>query len=163
MWSSRELLIEVDTWTHFSRHFVHAADAEGLRPALLPHFYASLLAHACNFGVEQMAHLTDLAYDHLAWCTTWYLREDTLKAAIIALVNYHHHLPLSQPGAAASSPPRMASAFPSRARPGTPAACRRRSAMAWAITFYSWSSDQLSQYGTKYVPGHGPRLDLCAR
>jgi hypothetical protein len=91
-----DLLIEVDTWTHFSRHFVHAADAAGLRPALLPHFYASVLAHACNFGVEQMASLSDLAYDHLAWCTTWYLREDTLKAAVIALVNYHYHLPLSQ-------------------------------------------------------------------
>jgi hypothetical protein len=31
-----ELLMEVDTWTHFSRHFVHAADADGLRPTLLP-------------------------------------------------------------------------------------------------------------------------------
>ena len=70
---------------------------EGLRPTLLPQLYASLLAHACNFGLEQMAHLTDLAYDHLAWCTTWYLREDTLKAAFTALVNYHYHLPLSQP------------------------------------------------------------------
>jgi Tn3 transposase DDE domain len=45
-----ELLMEVDTWTHFSRHFVHAADADELRPALLPQLYASLLAHACNFG-----------------------------------------------------------------------------------------------------------------
>jgi hypothetical protein len=60
-----ERLIEVDTWTQFSRHFVHAADATGLQPAFLPHFYASLLAHACNFGVEQMAHVTYLAYDHL--------------------------------------------------------------------------------------------------
>lgn len=59
-----ELLIAVDTWTHFARHCVHAADAAGLRPALLPHFYASVLAHACNVGVEHMAHLTDLAYDH---------------------------------------------------------------------------------------------------
>jgi len=40
----------VDTWTHFSRHLVHAADLEGVRPARLPHLYASLLAHACNFG-----------------------------------------------------------------------------------------------------------------
>jgi hypothetical protein len=86
----------VGTWTHFSRHLVHAADLEGVRPALLPHLYASLLAHACNFGLEQMAHLTDLAYDHLAWCTTWYLREETLKAAFTTLVNYHYHLPLSQ-------------------------------------------------------------------
>ena len=36
--------MEVDTWTRFSRHFVHAADAEALRPAVLPHFYASVLA-----------------------------------------------------------------------------------------------------------------------
>jgi hypothetical protein len=90
-----DLLMEVDTWTHFSRHFVHAADAESLRPTLLPHFYASVLAHACNFGVEPMAHLSDLTADHLAWCTTWFFREDTLKAACTSLVNYHHQLPLS--------------------------------------------------------------------
>src|SRR5207244_12603286 len=40
---------------------------------------SSLVAHACNFGLDQMAQLSDLAYDRLAWCTTWYLREDTLK------------------------------------------------------------------------------------
>jgi len=91
-----DLLIEVDAWTHFSQHCVHAADAAALRPALFPHFYASVLVHACNFGLEHMASLTDLAYDHLAWCTTWHLREDTLKAAVSALVNSHHHLPLSQ-------------------------------------------------------------------
>ena len=31
-----ELLIEVDAWTHFSNHFVHAAGADTLRPTLLP-------------------------------------------------------------------------------------------------------------------------------
>ena len=60
-----EVLMEVDTWTRFSLHFVHAADATGLRPALLAHFYASVLAHACNFGIEQMAHLTDIAAEEL--------------------------------------------------------------------------------------------------
>jgi hypothetical protein len=90
-----DLLIEVDPWTHFSRHVVHAADATGLRPALFAHVSASVLAHACNFGVEQMACLSDLAYAHLAWCTTWYLREETLKAAVITFVNYHYPLPLS--------------------------------------------------------------------
>ena len=79
-----------------------------------------------------MAHVTDLAYDHLAWCPTWYLREDTLKAAIIALVNYHHHLPQSALGSGILSSS-DGQRFPvSRVRPGTPAACRRRSAMAWA-------------------------------
>src|SRR5262245_14947289 len=70
-----EGLMEVDTWTRFSRHFVHTADATGLRPALLPQFSASLLAHACNFGLEHMAHLTDIAAALWAWCPTWFLRE----------------------------------------------------------------------------------------
>jgi TnpA family transposase len=147
-----ELLIEVDTWTQFSRHFLHAADATELRPAFLPHFYASLLAHACNFGVEQMAHVTDLAYDHLAWCTTWYLREDTLKAAIIALVNYHHHLPLSQYWGSGILSSSDGQRFPVSGK--TRHARRMPPPLGYGmgITFYSWSSDQLSQYGTKYVP-----------
>ena len=62
-----ELLIEVDAWTHFSDHFVHAAGAETLRPTLLPQLYASILAHACNFGLEQMAQSTELSYRQLAW------------------------------------------------------------------------------------------------
>jgi Domain of unknown function (DUF4158)/Tn3 transposase DDE domain len=91
-----DLLIEVDTWTHFSAHFLHAANSERLRPAFLPYLYAGLLAQACNCGLDQMAHSTELAYERLAWCTTWHLREDTLKPAFSTLVNYHHKLPLSQ-------------------------------------------------------------------
>jgi hypothetical protein len=91
-----DLLMEVDTWTHFSTYLVHAANSEPRQPALLPYLYAGLVAQAWNFGLDQMAHSTELAYDRLAWCTTWYLREETLKPAFSALVNYHHNLPLSQ-------------------------------------------------------------------
>ena len=41
-----------------------------------------------------MADVSDLSYAQLAWTTEWYIREDTLKAAMTALVNYQHHLPL---------------------------------------------------------------------
>jgi hypothetical protein len=60
-----ELLLEVDAWTQFSKHFVHAAGADTLRPTLLPHLYASILAHACNFGLEQMAQSTDMGLQAL--------------------------------------------------------------------------------------------------
>lgn len=146
-----ELLIEVDAWTHFSDHFVHAAGADTLRPTLLPHLYASLLAHACNFGLEQMAQSTDISYRQLAWCTTWYLREETLEAAFTNLVNYHHQLPLSQmwgSGILSSSDGQR-----------LPVAGKNRHARAFpptlgygqGLTFYSWTSDQLSQYGSKPV------------
>src|SRR5215471_13365502 len=147
-----EVLMEVDTWTHFFRHFVHAADAIALRPALLPHFYASVLAHACNFGVEQMAHLTDIAADHLTWCTTWFLREDTLKAAVTGLVNYHHRLPLSQAWGSGMLSSSDGQRFPVSGK--TRHARRMPPPLGYGmgVTFYSWSSDQLSQYGTKFVP-----------
>ena len=65
-----DLLLEVDAWTLFSDHFVHAAGEEARRPDLLPHIHASILAHACNFGLEQMAQSTDISYRQMAWTTT---------------------------------------------------------------------------------------------
>ena len=147
-----DLLMEVDTWTHFSRHFVQAADAEALRPTLLPHFYASVLAHACNFGVEQMAHLPELAADYLAWCTTWFLREDTLKAACNGLVNYHPHLPLSQAWGSGVLSSSDGQRFPVSGKTRHARRMPPPRGYGMGVTFYSWSSDQLSQYGTKFVP-----------
>ena len=43
-----------------------------------------------------MAHIADLDEDKLTWYNSWYLREDTLKAANNVLVNFHYHQPLSQ-------------------------------------------------------------------
>ena len=147
-----DLLIEVDSWTHFSDHFTHAAGADTLRHTLLPHLYASILAQACNFGLEQMAHVTDIAYDQLTWCTTWYIREDTLKGAFTNLVNYHHNLPLSHRWGSGILSSSDGQRFPvsgknRHARPFPPAL-----GYGMGITFYSWTSDQLSQYGTKFVP-----------
>ena len=32
---------------------------------------------------------------HLDWCTTWHVREETLRAAVAAVVNFQHRQPLS--------------------------------------------------------------------
>jgi hypothetical protein len=90
------LLIEVDQWTGFSHHLRHLHGGEPRRRDFLPVLYATLLAQGCNFGFARMAQMADLPADRLAWCTTWYLREDTLKAAITTLVNFHYQLPLSR-------------------------------------------------------------------
>ncbi len=146
-----ELLIEVDAWTHFSDHFVHAAGAETLRPTLLPHLYASLLAHACNFGLEQMAHSTNISYRQLAWCTTWYLREETLEAAFTTLVNYHHQLPLSQAWGSGILSSSDGQRFPVSGKNRHARTFPPTLGYGQGLTFYSWTSDQLSQYGSKPV------------
>jgi hypothetical protein len=48
---------------------------------------AKILAQACNFGLTRMAQISDLDYEQLAWCTTWHLREETLRAANDRVVN----------------------------------------------------------------------------
>src|SRR2546428_4435377 len=146
-----ELLIEVDAWTHFSDHFVHAARAETLRPTLLPPRYASVLAHACNFGLEQMAHSTDISYRQLAWCTMWYLREETLEAAFTNLVNYHHKLPLSQARGSGLLSSSDGQRFPVSGKNRYARAFPPTLGYGQGLTFYSWTSDQLSQYGSKPV------------
>ncbi|HLB87879.1 MAG TPA: Tn3 family transposase [Terriglobales bacterium] len=146
-----ELLIEVDQWTGFSHHLRHLNSREPRRPDFLPVLYAALLAQGCNFGFARMAQMADLSADRLAWCTTWYLREETLKAATTALVNYHHRLPLSQRwgGGTLSSSDGQRIPVAGKIRKAT---ALPRYFRYQGLTFYSWTSDQLSQYGTKVIP-----------
>ena len=146
-----DLLLEVDAWTRFSDHFVHAAGAEARRPALLPHLYASILAHACNFGLEQMAQSTDISYRQLAWATTWYLREETLEPAIVSLVNYHHKLPFSQAWGSGILSSSDGQRFPVSGKSRHARSFPPTLGYGQGLTFYSWTSDQLSQYGSKPV------------
>jgi TnpA family transposase len=146
-----ELLIEVDAWTHCSDHFIHAAGTETLRPALLPHLYASIVAHACNVGLEQMAHSTNISYQQLAWCTTWYRRAETLEAAFTTLVNYHPQLPLSQAWGSGILSSSDGQRFPVSGKNRHARMFPPTLGYGQGLTFYSWTSDQLSQYGSKPV------------
>ncbi len=91
-----ELLTEVDRWTGFSQCFEHAAGSEPRTKDLQRRLYAALLGQGCNIGLTRMARIADVAYHQLAWCNTWYLREETLQAATTTLVNFQYHQPLSR-------------------------------------------------------------------
>jgi TnpA family transposase len=146
-----ELLIEVDQWTGFSRHLRHLNDREPRLHDFLPVLYAALLSQGCNFGFAHMAQMAEIPADRLAWCTTWYLREETLKAATDTLVNFHHRLPLSQlwGGGTLSSSDGQRLPVAGKFRNAT---ALPRYFLSQGLTFYSWTSDQFSQCGTKVVP-----------
>lgn len=147
-----DLLIEVDSWTHFSRFFEHPTGNEPRSPNALQYCYASLLAQACNFGLVQMQRMSGFTYRKLAWHTTWYLREDTLKTAFSELVNFHHHLPLTQFWGGGTLSSSDGQRFPVTVKTRNAVSIPRYFGYGKGLTYYTWTSDQYSQYGTKVIP-----------
>lgn len=147
-----DLLIEVDSWTNFSRHFEHPNGNEPRSPNALQHCYASILAQACNFGLVQMQRMSGLTYRKLAWYSTWYLREETLKTAYSELTDFHSRLPLSQIWGGGTLSSSDGQRFPVTVKTRNAVSIPRYFGYGKGLTYYTWTSDQYSQYGTKVIP-----------
>jgi TnpA family transposase len=146
------LLVEVDRLTNFTGRLTHAAGSEPRTPDLKVHLYASILAQATNLGPVKMAELSDLSYRRLAWAANWYLREETLKSANGAIVDFHYGLPLSRRWGGGTLSSSDGQRFPVDVKAKNATANPRYYGYGKGVTFYSWTSDQFSQYGTKVIP-----------
>lgn len=84
-----ELLMEVDEWTGFTRHFTHmkSGDPCGDRELLL----TALLADGINMGLTKMAEVCpEATYSKLSWLSAWHIRDETYSLALASLVNAQH-------------------------------------------------------------------------
>ena len=147
-----ELLIEVDGWTNFTECFEHAGGSEPRTRDLRTYLFAAVISQACNFGPVMMAKAADLALGRLGWCTTWYLREETLRAAMVTVVNHQHRLPLARIWGGGTLSSSDGQRFPVSVRSRHATAIPRYFGYGRGVTFYTWTSDQFSQYGTKVIP-----------
>jgi TnpA family transposase len=87
-----ELLMEVDDWTGFTRHFVHLKDGQPAPDRTL--LLSAILADAINLGLTKMAESSPgLTYDKLSWLQAWHIRDETYAAGLADLVNaqFHHN------------------------------------------------------------------------
>jgi TnpA family transposase len=146
-----DLLIEVDGWTGFSRHLTHAAGGQPRTRDERTYLYAAILAEACNFGTSMMAEVAELDARRLAWYTTWYLREETLRAAMAAVVDYQHRLPLAARWGGGTLSSSDGQRCPAAVKTRGATALPRYFGYGRGLTFYTWTSDQYSQYGTKVI------------
>jgi hypothetical protein len=81
-----ELLLEVDDWTGFTRHFTHLKSQEVSKDRIL--LLTAILADAINLGLTKMAEACPGAtYARLAWLQAWHIRDETYSAALAELVN----------------------------------------------------------------------------
>ena len=81
-----ELLLEVDQWTGFTKHFTNlkTGDAAKDRTPLM----TTILADAINLGLTKMAEsCPGSSYAKLSWLQAWHIRDETYAAALAELVN----------------------------------------------------------------------------
>ncbi len=147
-----DLLVEVDLATHFSDGLTHAGGELQRSPETSVYLYAAILAQATNVGVRAMARAADLSEEQLLWHTHWFLREETLQQAIDAIVNFHHPLPLAQCWGGGTISSSDGQRFPVAVKNAQAAALPKYFGYGKGVTFYTWTSDQLSQFAHKVIP-----------
>lgn len=83
-----DLLVEVDGWTRFSRHFTHLhTHSEAKDKSVL---FAAILADGINLGLAKMAEACPgITFDRLAWVSDWYIRDETYSKALAEIVDFH--------------------------------------------------------------------------
>jgi len=89
-----ELLLEVDSWTDFTRHFEHLKSGESAKDKHL--LLTAILADAINLGLRKMAEsCPGMTYTKLSWLQAWHIRDETYSAGLAELVNAQFRQPFA--------------------------------------------------------------------
>lgn len=146
-----ELLIEVDGWCGFSEKLAHGGGSTPRMRRLAEHRYAAILAQACNLGAARMAQAARVSPRRISWVNEWYLRPAALAEANAQIVDFHHSLPLASAWGdgsfSASDGKRFSVGVESAEAQPLPRYFHR----SRGVTFYSWTSDQHTHYGSKVI------------
>jgi TnpA family transposase len=91
-----DLLLELDNWTGFLRCFTHltSGDAPVGEEKLI--LVAALMGMGMKLGLTKMEQSCPYTYRQLSWSVDWYIREETLLAALACLDNFVLSAPLSR-------------------------------------------------------------------
>ncbi|MEX5268610.1 Tn3 family transposase [Kocuria rosea] len=89
-----DLLMEVDTWTGFTRHFTSLKSGQPSKDRQL--LLTAILANGINLGLTKMAEsCTGVSYAQLNRHQASYIRDETYSAALAELVNTQHGHPFA--------------------------------------------------------------------
>jgi hypothetical protein len=88
-----ELLLEVDQWTDFTRHFTHLRDEVVKDRSML---LTVILADAIKLGLTKMAEACPgSTFYKLERIRAWHVRDETYAKALAELVNFQHKEPFA--------------------------------------------------------------------
>ena len=145
-----ELLLEVDGWTGFSRHFRHLkSDVEAEEQHLL---LSTILADAINLGLTKMAEsCPGTTYAKLAWLQAWHIRDETYSAGLAELVNAQLRQPLAAYWGEGTTSSSDGQNFKAGGRGQSLGQVNLKYGQEPGVQFYTHISDQYAPFHTKVI------------
>jgi TnpA family transposase len=145
-----DIIKEVDAWVNFSEH-LHGLENDPRNPQSQSLLYASVFASGCNIPLSDLARSCELDYQSLWWTSNNYLSEDNLKKANDTLINFHYRQWLSGYWGGGTLSSSDGQRFPTSGKIRNAKALPNYFGYGKGITFYTHTSDQYSQYGSRSI------------
>lgn len=145
-----ELLLEVDEWTGFTRHFTHLKSGVLAKDKKL--LLTTILADAINLGLTKMAEsCPGTTYAKLAWLQAWHVRDETYGAALSELVNVQFQHPFAEQWGDGTTSSSDGQNFRTGNKAESTGHINPKYGSSPGRTFYTHISDQYAPFHTKVV------------
>jgi TnpA family transposase len=145
-----ELLLEVDQWTGFTRHFTHLKSGEAVKDRNL--LLTAILADAINLGLAKMAEsCPGTTYARLSWLQAWHVRDETYSAALAELVNAQFRHPFAEHWGDGTTSSSDGQYFRTGSKAESTGHINPKYGSSPGRTFYTHISDQYAPFHTKVV------------
>ena len=145
-----ELLLEVDEWTGFTRHFTHLKSGDGAKDRTL--LLTTILADAINLGLTKMAEsCPGTTYAKLSWLQAWHIRDETYSTALAELVNAQFRQPFAENWGDGSTSSSDGQRFRAGGRAESTGHINPKYGAEPGRLFYTHISDQYAPFSTKVV------------
>jgi hypothetical protein len=145
-----ELLMEVDEWTSFTRHFTHIKSGEAASDKML--LLTAILADAINLGSTKMAEsCPGTTYARLSWLQAWHIRDETYSAALAELVNAQFRHPFAEHWGDGTTSSSDGQRFKAGGRAEATGHVNPKYGSEPGVLFYTHISDQYAPFHTKVI------------
>lgn len=145
-----ELLIEVDEWTDFTKHFTHLKTGDTAKDKSL--LLTAILADAINLGLMKMTEsCPGTTYAKLSWLQAWHIRDETYSMALAELVNAQFRQPFAENWGNGSTSSSDGQRFKSGGKAEGTGHINPKYGSEPGRMFYTHISDQYAPFSTKVV------------
>jgi TnpA family transposase len=145
-----DLLLEVDRWTGFSRHFTHIKTGEPAKDQIL--LLTAILSDGINLGISKMAEACPgTTARKLDWLASLHIRDEAYTKALAELVNHHHRHPFSQHWGEGTTSSSDGQRYRASGRGEQSGQVNLRYGNEPGVLFYTHISDQYTPFYTKVI------------